>query len=277
MNLILLLQDEAASGIIELPADDRRAKHIVSILKPEAGTKLRVGVLGGGKGVAATSILEGGAVRLELGMLDQFSDEPGVELLLAAPRPKVLKRLWKPFAELGLRRVTLVNASRVEKAYLGPPNTAPEVCEPLLREGLEQAVDTWMPEVRVEKRLKPFVEDLDILCPRSEVLRLLCHPGGDASVTEAIAAAPPDVRRVVLAVGPEGGWIDFELDMFEQQGFQKVSLGPRVLTTSTAVMSLVALASDALRAKARVGRLQSHRQGASGCFLCLPRWPWSVS
>ncbi|CAK0890815.1 unnamed protein product [Prorocentrum cordatum] len=191
-------------------------------------------------------------------------EPPWVELLLALPRPKVMMRLWSTLAQLGVRRITLTNACRVEKPYFSSQATDPAKYVPELLEGLEQACCTRMPEVRVEMRLKPFLEDaLDSLCPPSEVLRLLCHPGpASASVAEAVAAARPAApgpprrtgpppRGVLLAVGPEGGWVDYELELLRSRGFEQVSLGPRILTTDVAVVSLVSLAMDALAASSR--------------------------
>lgn len=252
MNLILLLEWEVICGIVNLPADDRRACHIIAVLKPELGTLLRVGVINGCIGKArVTSIGDDGGVSLEVVSLNTLPQVPRIELILAAPRPKVLKRLWKPMAEVGLRRIFLVNACRVEKAYMGPQNADHNKYLPELLRGLEQsAVDTYLPEVSVEKNFRFFVENkLDGLCPQSEVLRLVCDLGESVRVAEAVALAPPGVKRVIVAIGPEGGWVDKEVELLNMHGFHNVSLGSRVLTTETALLSLVALASDAFHAK----------------------------
>lgn len=177
-------------------------------------------------------------------------EPPSVQLLLAMPRPKVMMRLWSVLAQLGIRRVVLCNACRVEKPYFSSQATDPEKFTPELLEGLEQAVCTRLPEVRVEMRLKPFVEDvLDELCP-SDVLRLVCHPGEHGQrVSEAIAVAraqPEPPKSVLLAIGPEGGWVDFELELFQRHGFTQVSLGSRILTTEVALISLVSRVQEAL-------------------------------
>mmetsp|Transcript_7362 Transcript_7362/g.23448 ORF Transcript_7362/g.23448 Transcript_7362/m.23448 type:complete len:242 (+) Transcript_7362:337-1062(+) len=162
-------------------------------------------------------------------------------------------RLWSQVAQLGVRRVVLTNAFRVEKAYFGSHATFARAYEPELLDGLEQAVCTRLPEVRVEKRLEAFLQrSLDELCP-PDVLRLVCHPGdGGVRLHDALAAArsrgaqctPP--RGLLLAIGPEGGWVDFELDLLRRHGFVQVSLGPRILSSDMAVVALTTLASDAL-------------------------------
>eukprot|EP00927_Polykrikos_kofoidii_P079453 TRINITY_DN76233_c0_g1_i1.p1 TRINITY_DN76233_c0_g1~~TRINITY_DN76233_c0_g1_i1.p1 ORF type:complete len:319 (+),score=63.02 TRINITY_DN76233_c0_g1_i1:277-1233(+) len=283
MNLVVIKSAEAEAaaqqgGFLVLPPTDRRARHITSVLKPGPGATVRVGILGGAIGRVGVEVLANGDVRLALTAqvsgteIDDPSSaaatplsmsvstvdailpvwgvvhdgRPHVDLLLAMPRPKVMMRLWSTLAQLGIRRIILVNAARVEKAYFSSHAVEPTKYGPELLEGLEQAVCTHLPEVRVETRLKPFIEDtLDVLCP-SEVLRLLCHPGdSEQRIAEAVSAAGP-ARHVLLAVGPEGGWVDYELELLRRHRFVQVTLGNRILTTDVALVSLIALATDAL-------------------------------
>jgi RsmE family RNA methyltransferase len=41
--------------------------------------------------------------------------------------------------------------------------------------------------------------------------------------------------RVALAIGPEGGWVDFELTLLAARGFVPFSLGERILRVEVAV------------------------------------------
>ena len=52
--------------------------------------------------------------------------------------------------------------------------------------------------------------------------------------------------RVLIAIGPEGGWNDFELRLLEAHGFTRVGLGPRTLRVDTACTALLALAHASL-------------------------------
>jgi RsmE family RNA methyltransferase len=88
-------------------------------------------------------------------------------------------------------------------------------------------------------RLEPFVEDeLPAWC--GEARRLLPHPVDGAPVPRLAAGA-----RAVLAIGPDGGWVPAEVELFRAAGFQPVSLGPRVLRVEVAVPT----ALGALRAR----------------------------
>jgi 16S rRNA (uracil1498-N3)-methyltransferase len=75
---------------------------------------------------------------------------------------------------------------------------------------------------------------------------LCADPGSTVDVTEALTA-PSSRRRVLLAVGPEGGWTGYERRMFERCGFTLVSMGPRTLRSDTACIALLALAHAGVR------------------------------
>jgi RsmE family RNA methyltransferase len=162
---------------------------------------------------------------------------PDVDLLLALPRPKVMRRLWAQLAALGVSRIVLTNAARVERNYFDTHVLDPETYRPLLVEGLQQAQDTHLPRVSIHRRFRPLVEDeLDALSNAD--LRLVAHPATGA--TPIAGAWPRDAARVLLAVGPEGGWDEFELRLLNDRGFRPVSLGARTLRTDTACIAVLA-------------------------------------
>jgi len=246
MNRVLIRPEELdAGGRIVL--SDRRAAHIRSVLRGQAGQALRVGVINGRPGVGRIEAVDAREVVLRWKADEAMPPAPRVDLLLALPRPKVMRRLWAPLASMGVGRVVLVNAARVERNYFDTHWLDPAVYEALLIEGLEQAGDTRLPQVRVERRLKPFVEDeVDGLFPSS--LRLLAHPGEGGPIA---AQRVPDGERLLLAIGPEGGWSDFEVALFEARGFRRIAMGWRTLRLDTACVALLALAHEAVRCSAR--------------------------
>jgi RsmE family RNA methyltransferase len=153
----------------------------------------------------------------------------GVSLVLAMPRPKALRRVVPAIASLGVDRVVLVNAARVEKSYFDSKVLAPSCLNGLVDLGLEQARDTRPPCIEVRERFRPFVEDeLDAWAGDSE--RLVPHPPARAGLPRLA----PD-RPVTVAIGPDGGWVPFEVGLLERAGFTPVSLGARVLRVEVAV------------------------------------------
>lgn len=235
MNLLLLFdEDFQPDGTARLTG--RRAQHAREVLRAEPGETLRVGQLGGLTGTGEVMENTEGLLHLRVALTDPPPARAGVDLLLAIPRPKALKKVLPAVASLGVDRVVLVNAARVEKSYFDSKVLAPAFIQELLLQGLEQARDTHLPEVLVRERFRPFVEDeLDSLFGR-EALRLLPHPPARQPLaTLGVASAP----RVVLAIGPDGGWVPFEAELLETHGFHPFTLGPRILRVETAVPVLL--------------------------------------
>jgi RsmE family RNA methyltransferase len=143
----------------------------------------------------------------------------------------MLKRILQTVATMGVERLVLMNSYRVEKSFWHSPFLQPEAIEHELMLGLEQARDTVLPEVILEKRFKPFVEDR-LANLSADTLRLVAHP-----IAEQLC--PRTVNQpVTLAIGCEGGFIPYEVDLLAQQGFMPVELGERILRVETAVTAL---------------------------------------
>lgn len=245
MNLILFDPAETdANRSGELSLSGPRAQHLLTVLKLAPGDDVRVGVIDGPRGVATVRAVEAdGTVRLQY-ILDQVRPPaPRVDLLLALPRPKVMRRLWAQLAALGVGRIMLTNAARVERHYFDTHVLSPSCYQPLLIEGLQQARDTRVPRVTIHRQLKVLIEDdLDTLAEPG--VRLLADPA--APVTVAAAVGDRTDARVLLAIGPEGGWNAFETRMLVSSGFHPAGLGPRTLRTDTACIALLALVHAAI-------------------------------
>ena len=228
VNLLLLAPDEIAADRTAL-LTGRRHEHAREVLRVQAKDVLRVGVRGGkcGTGEVVSEGHEG--LRLRVTLDQNPPPRSGASLVLAIPRPKALRRVIPAIASLGVDRVVLINAARVEKSYFDSSVLAPAYLDSLVDLGLEQARDTRPPVIEIRERFRPFVEDeLDAWAGAS--LRLLPHPAAEASLPRVEANRP-----VVLAIGPDGGWVPFEVDLLERCGFVPVSLGPRVLRVEVAV------------------------------------------
>jgi RsmE family RNA methyltransferase len=250
LNLILLEAAElSADGSVQLSGP--RAAHLLNVLRVAAGQSVRVGVLDGPRGVGTVESTGADAVELSCVLEADGPTRPRVDLLLAVPRPKVLRRLWAQLAALGVARIILTNAERVERPYFDTHVLTPECYRPLLIEGLQQARDTRLPTVSIHRQFKVLVEDeLDTLSDAS--FRLVADPGASASAGAVVRGGVQrrGDSRVLLAIGPEGGWNAFELRLLDAHGFERAGMGPRTLRTDTACLALLALVHDALCAAA---------------------------
>ena len=235
MNRILFEPSEIRDGIATFGGE--RAAHVRDVLHGEVGQILKTGVLDGP--VGTSEILSVGpevAVRVDHG---QASLQPWVDLVLAPPRPRVMKRLLPQLAALGVGRIVLVGAQKVEKAFWGATVLKGENYRPLLVDGLMQAGTSIVPRIELRRNFRAFLRDeLDALFPSSN--RVVAHPyaAGRPSARTPFPGAPE--RRLLLAVGPEGGWTDDEVASLEERGFRRYSLGPRILRTDTATVALLA-------------------------------------
>lgn len=238
MNLLLVDERELVGG--EVTLRDRRADHLRGVLKAAVGQRVRAGVIGGPIGHAEVIAVAGAAVTV------RFADEApapppmAVELVLAVPRPKVLSRTLEIAAAFGVARIDLVNAWRVDKAYLGSPRLAPAAIAESMRLGAEQGVTTHLPVVAVHDRFMGYLDGR----AQPPARGLCAHARGGV----AIEAAPGGARtHATLAIGPEGGWIEREVETFAARGFAIVSLGDPILRVEAAVAG--ALAQLALLAR----------------------------
>jgi RsmE family RNA methyltransferase len=228
VNLLLLAPAEVRGDGTAL-LTGRRHEHARAVLRVQAGEALRVGVRGGQCGTG--EVLSEGPAGLLLRVTLDAEPPPraGVALVLAMPRPKALRRVIPAVASLGVDRVVLVNAARVEKSYFDSKVLAPASLDGLASLGLEQARDTVPPHVEIREQFRPFVED-ELDAWAGDSLRLVPHPPAHAALPRVDAGRP-----VTLAIGPDGGWVPFEVDLLERAGFTPVSFGARVLRVEVAV------------------------------------------
>jgi 16S rRNA (uracil1498-N3)-methyltransferase len=236
VNLLLLEPAElaGAGGEVVIAGGDRRARHVREVLRAAVGQRLRAGVVRGATGHAEVLAVEPD-LRLRALFDGPASPRPAVDLVAAVPRPKALSRLVQSAAALGVARIDLVNAWRVDRSYFDSPRLAPAALADDARLGCEQGATTWVPEVEVHRLLMPFLAGARW---PADVTRLVAHPRGDALVEEVVP--PGHTGAVALAVGPEGGWIERELASLAELGFRAVRLGAAVLRADTAVAALLA-------------------------------------
>lgn len=232
MNLILLRsEDYIAPERVRLT--DKRAQHIREILGASAAETIKVGNIGGMIGSGEITRIDSECVELLVALTREPPAKLPLTIILALPRPKMLRRIIRSVAEFGVRELILLNTYKVEKSYWQTPVLAPEIIRDYLLDGLQQSGDTVLPTVRCEQRFKPFVED-QLPTIAENTLALVAHPGMESPCPIAIN------RPCTLAIGPEGGFTPYEIDKLQQAGLQPVNLGQRILRVENALTMLVA-------------------------------------
>lgn len=234
MNLLLLEPGEIAGN--ETVLTGRRAEHLLRVLGVVPGDTVRVGVIGGRLGSGRVLAADAGAVRLAVSLEREPAADLHLELILALPRPIMLQRILKQGTVLGVRRFHLIRSRRVEKSFFHSPVLEPGKMRALLLEGMEQAMDTRLPEVTLHHQFRPFVEEV---LPTLTGRGLIAHPGVSDTLTTLPVGHDPG-EPLLPAVGPEGGWSEYELERFVDAGFHPFSMGERILHVDTAVVALLA-------------------------------------
>lgn len=232
MNRILFEKGEVSDGVATFGGV--RAEHVLKVLHGEVGQILKTGEVDGLIGTGEITAIENGLVTVRL-KHGAEALEPWVDLILAPPRPRVMKRLLPQLASLGVGRIVLVGAKKVEKDFWGATLLKEEIYRPLLIDGLMQSGTTALPTIATVRNLRKWLcDDLDREFATSH--RIVAHPYGADSSPDCAEKS----GRLLLAVGPEGGWTDEEVTLLEKKGFSRYSLGPRILRTDTAVIALLA-------------------------------------
>ena len=233
MTLILLHADDAWTGDQLVRLSDRRADHIRGVLRARVGDALRVGLLGGNQGRAQVQAIDASGIVLSV----QLSDPPALrhrfDVVLALPRPKMLRRILRTVAEFGVAHLHLINSARVDKSYWQSPLLADHKLDEALLAGMERSRDTIRPEVHCHQRFRPFVEDQLPLISAGRPCWIADH-----GPPLALGNTPPGPALVMI--GPEGGFVPFEIELACAMGAQRVHLGERILSVDTAVPSALA-------------------------------------
>ncbi len=231
MNLILLFDSDFVSDD-RVQLRGRRLKHVLEVLRVAEGDQLVVGRCGGAVGTGTITQLSSDALDLHV-VLDREPPPPAaLTLLMSLPRPSVLSRVIASLTSFGVKRIFLMNSWRVEKSFWHSARLSEESLHEYLVEGLEQAKDTVLPSIEFRRRFRPFVED-ELPAIAAGSLALVAHPAAERECPSMVSGP------VTLAIGPEGGFIPSEIEMFERSGLEAVRYGERILRVEPVIPALL--------------------------------------
>lgn len=230
MNLIILFEQDFLSDKTVRLTDDR-FNHIKKIHRSEKGNTVKIGQLNGLIGSGVISEIADTYVDIEVTLTDIPPPKLPLTIILSLPRPKMIRRIFRSITELGIEQLIIINSNKVEKSFWQSPALNPENVDNYLIAGLQQAKDTVPPKVTFKRLFKPFVED-ELPSLMTDSQGFIAHP--------CIGHACPHAfnQRSVLAIGPEGGFTDYEVNKFIDAGFDGIHLGERILRVENAVTAL---------------------------------------
>jgi RsmE family RNA methyltransferase len=237
MNLIVLTDEDRVDDE-RFVLSDHRAEHLVRILRVEPGDTVEAGLLNGPAGRAEVTGLTDREVTLKMTELRAIlPPSPEIDLICALPRPQTLKKVLLTCGMMGVRRLYLTRANRVERSFYQSPLLSPAAWRPFLLEGMSQGKWTRLPDVEIHDRFRRFFEDAlpgreaTEDKPGVKLLADLEAPGRLDRLLDRTAS------RVIIAIGPEGGWVPFEIELMERLGFTRFCLSRSVLRVEAAVVA----------------------------------------
>ncbi len=236
MNLILLFKNDFIENTNFVRLSGRRLKHVTKVHRAVIGETLNVGLENNRIGTGTITKLNKEMLEMEVRLNIEPPLPSPVNLVLALPRPKVISRILLSASSMGIKKIWLINAKRVEKSYWQSPRLNDENINKQLILGLEQAKDTIMPGIFKKPLFKPFVED-----ELPEIIKgtypVIAHPKTDNLCPGSIDGP------ITLAIGPEGGFIPYETEKLIECGFLPFHIGERILRVETVIPALTALLS----------------------------------
>lgn len=232
MNLILLTKNNLSPDGLTAEIRGDKIKHITQIHRAKLNQTLTVGLLNSNFGKGKIIELKEDLIRIELSLTSYPPPPLPLTLIVALPRPKTLKKVIHAAVSMGVKRIIFIESWKVDKSYWKSPVLHNGEIEEQCHLALEQAKDTIMPEISFKRRFKPFVED-ELPGLISGTLPLVAHPYN-------ATPCPVELKKeITLAVGPEGGFTNYEIDSLKKLNFQVITLGERILRVEFAVCSLL--------------------------------------
>ncbi|MFA7230089.1 MAG: 16S rRNA (uracil(1498)-N(3))-methyltransferase [Victivallaceae bacterium] len=231
MNLIILQPEDFVSPD-EAELSGRRFEHIRNILKADTGKICRVGMLGGQLGEGRVIAVKQDSLRLNVTLNQNPPSAVPLTLIFALPRPKTLKKVLHAALSMGVKKIFIIEAWKVDKSYWTTPLLTESGLMEQIIPALEQARDTLLPDIQIRRRFKPFAED-ELRGIIGDSLALAAHPGSTKICPAQLQTS------VTLCIGPEGGFTDYEIDLLVANGCQSVNIGSRILRTEVAVPALI--------------------------------------
>lgn len=231
MNIIILTEKDQTEKNIYKISDDRFT-HIKKILKSDINDIIEIGLINGSIGTAKIIDLKETELMLQVISLNKTKESNfNVDLICALPRPQTLKKVLNTCATMGIGNLYLIRSEKVEKSFFHSPILEEKNYNKYLIEGLSQGKRTNLPKVSIHKRFKEFFEN-DFNDIRKNKSCLLAHPNAEKYLNEI---PQENLQNIILAIGPEGGWNDYEINLMEEKGFIKYKLSENILRVETAV------------------------------------------
>ena len=230
MNMLLLDKEDFISDS-QVCLSGRRFTRLRDFIHIEPGKKIKAGLRNKNCGCAEVLSIDADSVTLEYAPLSAPPAAPPLTLIIALQRPQTFSKVIHSAVTIGIKEIHFIQTFKVEKSYWQSSRLLPENLKEEIDLALEQSGDPVEPKLHFHRRFKIFAEDeLELIAKDS--CRLFGDPAGSAPV-------PLPGTPINLALGPEGGFTDYEINTLKEHNFLPMSLGTRILRTEFALAALL--------------------------------------
>ena len=210
------------------------AHHLLHVMRASIGQQVTLFDGSGSEFVATVAKLGRADAQLEINSREEIDRELSLNLTLAVSLPKGEHQRWlvEKAVEIGVNALIPIIT---ERSVANPSEKALAK----LRRGVIEASKQCRRNRLM--RIEPAVAFDDLLSSMpDDDMRMIAHPSTSNTVAKIIRDNPPQIVKgsVSIAIGPEGGFTDAEFSMAQNQGWECVTLGKRILRTETAAIFL---------------------------------------
>ena len=231
MNLVLF---EPAEIGRPLPRADRRARHVLDVLRRKVGDTFDAGVINGLRGKATLVALDATALTLSFAAENSSLTAESITLIVGLPRPQTARDILRDATTLGVSAIHFVRTDKGDANYAQSSLWSTGEWRRHAIAGAEQAFTNHVPEITHGHSLAAAIGTL----PTTTTRLALDNYESPTSLGQLSSLAG---HAIALVIGGERGWSGAERDLLRAQNFTLVHLGPRVLRTETACTAALAL------------------------------------
>ncbi|MGA7906732.1 MAG: 16S rRNA (uracil(1498)-N(3))-methyltransferase [Candidatus Sulfotelmatobacter sp.] len=230
------IADEVSADRAALTGD--HAAHLVRVLRARVGQEFDIAA---GSNVRRGRIARVADDRVEFDLGEEVSAKSAIGLTLVLAIFKFDRMEWaiEKCTELGVSRIVPVIARRTDAHLAHASAKRVERWRRIALQAAEQSRRAAPPEI-------PGPADLAEVINRGDGLRIVLAESERQALLRDVLDSAAGGSEITLAIGPEGGWTDDELQHFQQAGWIPVSLGNTILRAETAAIAATAIAISTL-------------------------------
>jgi 16S rRNA (uracil1498-N3)-methyltransferase len=212
------------------------ADHLARVLRARVGQDFDIAT-GGTVRQGRIAFIKEGRVEFDLGVEVSGASLSEITLVLAVFKFDRLEWAIEKCTELGVSRILPVIARRTDAHLAAASAKRVDRWQRIARQAAEQSRRAVPPEIAAPVKVS---EGLNLQVP----LRIVLAESEEHTLLRDVVK--PDLAQggIALAVGPEGGWTDDELQSFQQAGWISASLGSTILRAETAAMVATAIVAS---------------------------------